>query len=135
MVVCWYECPLLPRLLGIPLDDVVRVIICGGRDAPAPAVFMGIRASGIQPTIVLCGDARGADTFGASWAGMNNIPVEHYPAEWDKHGKAAGLIRNEEMIKNANAMIAIWDGNSPGTKHAIETAQRYGLHVYVHSYR
>ena len=45
-----------------------------------------------------------------------------------------GYIRNEEMAKNADALVAFWDGESHGTKHMIELANRYGLKVRVKRY-
>jgi hypothetical protein len=57
-----------------------------------------------------------------------------FPADWKTHGKAAGPIRNRQMAKNAEALIALWDGNSRGTKNMIETATKLGLKVYVKRY-
>ena len=67
------------------------------------------------------GDAAGADTMGARWANNNNIPIKHFPAEWDRYGKSAGYIRNAEMGEYADALIAFWNGHSTGTKHMIKT--------------
>lgn len=61
--------------------------------------------------------------------GRDVLPV---PAEWDRYGKRAGHLRNEAMLErpNALALVAIWDGSSPGTKSAIDLAVfRYGLTV------
>jgi len=78
-------------------------------------------------TTVLCGMAKGADMLGLRYAQANNIPVERYPADWDKHGRSAGYIRNEEMAKNADACIVIWDGVSKGSQHMISLAKKYKL--------
>lgn len=91
-------------------------------------------AGGIVPTAVLCGMARGADTFGAEWARFQQIQVMEYPAPWEMHGKRAGPIRNEEMARDADALIAIWDGKSPGTRDMINKAHFYGLKVFVHTF-
>ena len=85
-------------------------------------------------TEVLSGGARGADYIGEVWASAHNIPVQKFPAEWDKHGKGAGFIRNTEMAENAEALIAIWDGKSRGTKHMVEIARRKGLIVVLYNY-
>jgi hypothetical protein len=63
-----------------------------------------------------------------------NIPCFRFPADWDRYGKAAGYIRNETMAANAEALIALWDGRSPGTKHMIDIARKKGLKVYVHRF-
>ena len=80
-----------------------------------------------KPTSILCGKARGADTLGELYAKEHDIPVDYYPAEWDKYGKSAGYIRNEQMAMNADALIAFWDGTSRGTKHMIDLADKYHL--------
>lgn len=80
---------------------------------------------------VISGTARGADQLGERYASENNYPIHRYPADWDKHGRMAGYIRNEEMAKNADALIAFWDGSSKGTRHMINIATGYGLQVRV----
>ncbi len=72
-------------------------------------------------TEVVCGGAKGADILGKKWADENEIPVKLMPANWSKHGKAAGPIRNREMAEYADALLVFWDGESPGTKNMITT--------------
>ena len=84
-------------------------------------------------TIILSGTAHGVDRLGELYAFENNITVEKYPADWKAHGKSAGYLRNVEMAKNADALIAIWDGTSPGTKHMIDIARDLGLRVWLNT--
>ena len=75
------------------------------------------------------GNARGVDTAAAQWArhrsSCNEPAIERVacPADWDRHGKRAGLIRNEEMLATCPALdcayLAIWDGKSTGTAHMV----------------
>ena len=91
----------------------------------------GINASNFLITEVVCGLAKGADTWGAEWARGLNIPVKEFPADWNKYGRAAGPIRNKQMADYADAAIVfIWD-NSRGSKNMIETMQKLGKPVYV----
>lgn len=82
---------------------------------------------------IICGDARGVDMLGKRYADEHSIPVIHFPADWDKYGRSAGVIRNAEMAKYAaktyGILIAFWDGESRGTKNMIETASKYGLYI------
>ena len=114
----------------------MRVIVAGGRDAqPAyELVVSAIAESGIQITELVHGAARGIDSAAGEWAERNNMPVKVFPADWGQHGRAAGPIRNRQMAEYADALIAVWDGNSRGTKNMIETAERLGLRVHVHRY-
>ena len=78
----------------------------------------------IKVTEVVCGKAPGADTLGERWAIANNIPVKEFPADWDKHKRAAGPIRNSEMAEYADALVAFWDGKSTGTKDMIDKMRK-----------
>lgn len=69
---------------------------------------------------VVCGEAKGADSFGKTWAIQNNIPVTSCFADWKTHGAAAGYIRNHQMGDYADELIAFWDGQSSGTKDMID---------------
>lgn len=48
-----------------------------------------------------------------------------YDPNWEKWGKAAGPIRNEEMVLAADKVVCFWDGTSPGTKSTIEYALKH----------
>jgi len=74
---------------------------------------------------IISGGAQGADRLAEKYAQEKGIPLQVFPADWSRYGRAAGPIRNEEIVKNANALIAFWDGTSPGTKSSIALAQKY----------
>lgn len=75
-----------------------------------------------KPDKIISGGAAGPDTYAEAIAAVNGIDFEQYPAEWDELGKAAGPIRNREMAKAADALVAIWNGHSAGTKSMISVA-------------
>ena len=117
-----------------------RLIIAGGRDFTDYVMLRStvdkllrnkIRKEKI---VVICGMAKGADMLGARYANERGYKIRYFPADWDKYGKRAGPIRNEEMAKNADALVAFWDGESYGTKNMIETAGKYNLEVRVKRY-
>ena len=76
-------------------------------------------------TLVVSGAAKGADSLGEKWAIQNNIETLIFSADWEKHGKKAGFIRNEDIIKNCDCVIAFWDGESKGTKHSLLLCEKY----------
>lgn len=109
-------------------------------------VCEAIEASGFEITEVVSGTANGVDTLGENWADARGVPIKRFPANWknikvkgavvrqNKYGKynaAAGHIRNEQMAQYADALIAIWDGESRGTADMIAMGHKYGLKVYV----
>lgn len=111
----------------------MKVIIAGSRDIIAPKHLVGeaVRRSGFKITTVISGAAKGIDLAGEAYAKHFKIPLEVFPADWNKHGKAAGPVRNTEMANVADALIAVWDGESKGTKNMINTAKSKGLQVFV----
>lgn len=117
-----------------------RVIIAGGRDFTDYNLLRSTMDVLLrnklrkEKIVVICGMAKGADMLGARYAKERGYHVRYFPAEWDKLGKRAGIIRNEEMAQNADALVAFWDGSSHGTKNMIETAERYNLAVRVKRY-
>ena len=111
----------------------MKTIIAGSRGiTDIRTVNIAVNESGIDITTVVSGTARGVDRLGEEWADKHNIPVDQYPAEWDLYGKSAGYRRNELMAVKADALIAIWDGESRGTMHMINIAKDHGLVVHVH---
>lgn len=110
----------------------MKVIIAGSRDYyNYDTLLTAITESGFDITTVVSGGAKGVDALGEEYANNMNIPLNTYNADWNTHGKAAGPIRNRKMAENSDALIALWDGKSRGTKNMIETARKNGLLVYV----
>ena len=68
---------------------------------------------------------------GKKWADKNKIPTKIFYPDWDKHGKKAGFIRNELIIKNCDAVLAFWNGTSKGTFHSISLAQSKNIPVKI----
>jgi hypothetical protein len=110
----------------------MRVIIAGGRDYHNyDTVLEAIKESQFNITTVVSGGAAGVDAMGEKYAEDMNLRLNVYNADWATHGRAAGPIRNRKMSENADALIAIWDGKSRGTRNMIETATKRGLLVFV----
>ena len=81
---------------------------------------------------LVCGMARGADRVGMDvWIHVLRNKVHEFPADWNKHGRAAGPIRNAEMGQFADKLIAFWNGESKGTKHMIDYMEKLGKPVKV----
>jgi hypothetical protein len=88
-----------------------RVIIAGSRTVENyDLVEMAVNACPFKDKIteVVSGGALGADFYGEQWAKKHMIPVRRFPADWRKYRQSAGPIRNEEMARYADALIAGW---------------------------
>ena len=110
----------------------MKTIIAGGRDIhDYQLVLDAIKESQFGISTVVSGGAKGVDALGERYAESMNLALNVFEADWATHGRAAGPIRNRKMAENAEALIAVWDGKSRGTKNMIETARKLGLMVYV----
>jgi hypothetical protein len=133
----------------------VIVVVTGSRSIADPdAVARAIEAAvtgplGAYGTLAEVaelwhGGARGADSMAEAWATGRGVKVQRWPVsakEWEDHPKTAGKRRNYRMMKAADAdgrcvlVVAVWDGISGGTAHAIGWAAALGLPVYVEHVR
>lgn len=112
----------------------MKIIVAGSRGVTDyRAVEDAIVQSGLldDGAEIVSGMAKGVDTLAIEFAKKNNLPVHEFPADWEKLGKGAGYVRNREMADFADALIAVWDGKSKGTKMMIETAVSKDLIVFV----
>ncbi len=115
----------------------MRVIIAGSRTWGNTCYALDdiIKESGFAITQVVSGCAFGADQCGERWAvKIGRVPIMSFPADWTKFGKAAGYERNKDMADYADAAICLWDGQSRGTKHMIETMAHHNKPCYVHRF-
>lgn len=94
-----------------------------------------LSASDDNSISIISGHARGADKLGEQYARECNHSCYVMPADWNKYGKRAGYLRNASMAKEADALIAFWDGQSRGTYHMIELAKKENLKIKVVTYK
>ena len=110
----------------------MKVIIAGSRFITNyDLVKQVIKDSGFDITEIVCGAANGVDSLGERYAKEHKIKLSYFYADWKNLGKSAGIKRNEVMALYADALVAVWDGKSPGTKHMISYAKKKKLKVYV----
>lgn len=118
----------------------MKLIIAGSRtvmkysvvDTVVSQALAEWAGTGVIVEEVVSGTARGADLLGEEWARRHGIRIKRFPANWNAHGRAAGIIRNREMAEYADALVTVWDGSSPGTKNMIAEMRRRGKLVHVH---
>jgi len=110
----------------------MRVLVCGGRNfGDRHAVYSALDEIDTTKGIscIIEGDARGADRMGKDWARSRNIPLETYPADWDKHGKAAGHIRNRQMLVEGKPDLVLAFQGGVGTDNMVTQAVNAGVEV------
>lgn len=113
----------------------MKVLVCGGRDFADYALGMrtldAIHAT-TPITVIIHGDAPGADAMAKDWALSKgpsaNICTRSFPADWDKYGKAAGPIRNQQMLEERPTMVVAFPGGR-GTADMVRRAHKAGVPV------
>lgn len=112
----------------------MHVIICGGRDFRQYAFMFRkldvFRKTRVEITHIIHGDARGADLAADVYADIHGIPVTRFPADWQAHGKAAGGIRNKQMLEEGNPALVIAFPGGRGTDDMKRRAKEAGIPVW-----
>lgn len=110
----------------------MKVIVAGSRSITALLVVeMAWKDSQFEITELISGGARGVDSLGEQLATQKGIPIKRFTPNWDLYGKKAGILRNMEMGRYADALIACHDGSSRGTAHMISFMQSLNKPVFI----
>lgn len=116
----------------------MRVLCCGDRNWDDLTCIESVLAFLGPNDTVINGMANGADHLSAFAAIHLGCTLEDYPANWNKHGRAAGPIRNQQMLTEGkpDLVIAFHDdlATSKGTKDMITKAKKAGLPVWLISH-
>lgn len=124
----------------------MRVLICGGRDYTDWIAFRTemYRIAELRfprghedeygnymygPLTIIQGGAKGADNLAVQWAMVEWANLEEYPADWDTHGKAAGYIRNKQMLEEGKPDLVIAFPGGKGTENMVKLAKEAGVEV------
>jgi hypothetical protein len=113
-----------------PLE--MRVLVCGGRDFNDPSfVFRHLYHQHDQSpiTLLISGGASGVDRFANSWAEGRHIATLEIRAQWKKHGRAAGPLRNAEMLRLGKPDLVMAFPGGKGTANMVEQATQHGVTV------
>lgn len=112
----------------------MRLIVAGSRTFADAALFdrkMAEFASRSGPFEVVSGMAPGADALAVQYARREGLTCHEFPADWKSGGRAAGHARNGRMAAFADALLAFWDGTSPGTENMIRQMEFRGKPVEI----
>jgi len=123
------------------MHDSIRVLVCGGRNYDSADACNWLHKFALtdiseklgilvrKVTVVIHGGASGADLGGAQWGEDINAKVLCFPANWKKHGKSAGPIRNKRMVEEGRPDVVIAFSGGAGTANMCKLAEEYGIPV------
>ena len=133
--------PAHSRVPGGEQLEWFKVVVCGSRhfaDADAVAAALGalyqVSNNTGRTLTVASGGARGADSLAQTWCAAHNVPFRQFRADWNTHGRAAGPIRNREMLAAKPDFVLglhydISDG--AGTQDMLKVAKKAGVPVVL----
>ena len=109
-------------------ETMLRIIVCGGRDYDTFDAVYSQLESLPKDTVIVHGAASGADSLAGKAAHLLGLDVETYPAKWVTYGKAAGLIRNKQMLESGVDLVIAFSGGK-GTAGMVALARAAGSSV------
>lgn len=77
-------------------------------------------------SLIISGGAIGADALALKFAISNVIPFKVFKPNYKKYNRIAPLVRNSEIVKESDFILAFWDSKSKGTLDTIFKAKRSG---------
>lgn len=112
--------------------EMFRVLVCGGRGFQNYTLLNETLSKLDEERsidVLIHGGALGADTMADDWARAHDVNVMRFPADWSKHGRAAGPIRNSEMLKLGRPNLVVAFPGGRGTEDMVRQAERAGVEV------
>ena len=115
----------------------VKIVIGGCRnysDYSAFCIFVDecLVELGLEAEVtIVSGHCSGVDEMAERYAAERGFPVIVCPAEWAKYGRAAGPVRNRQMVEQSDAVIAFWDQTSKGTQSLIRYAKQQSKRLFI----
>jgi hypothetical protein len=110
------------------------LLVCGGRDFSDKQVavkWIGRIHKMHEVGQVIHGAAKGADSIAEEVAKFMGIAVREFPADWNAHGKAAGPIRNKQMLDEGKPDMVLALPGGRGTENMITQTRERGIAVLI----
>lgn len=110
----------------------MRVLVCGGREFRDEVRVNAVLDAqhGLQPiTLIIQGGASGADALAGHWARANKVKQRVFEADWARYGRAAGGIRNQQMLDEAKPDLVVSFPGGPGTTDMVNRAVHASVEV------
>ena len=103
-------------------------MVCGGRDY-RDMERVTDTLDFLEPTTVITGNAGGADNMAECWADVRGTPTHLFPAQWNLYGRAAGPIRNQQMLDEGKPDMVVAFPGGTGTADMVRRAKKAGVKV------
>ena len=113
---------------------IKRILVCGGRDFSDTGRVYAVLDRLYREHefgVLIEGDAPGADRIAGYWARKNGVDNLKFHADWGKHGRAAGPIRNLKMLAEGKPDLVVAFPGGPGTKNMVHLSEQADIPVMI----
>lgn len=111
----------------------MRCLVCGGREFDdwilLDKTLRKVFKMGFSEPVIIEGGAKGADFLSRCWAKVHNVRYEEFPADWKRHGKKAGMVRNHTMLVEGKPDLVVAFPGGRGTEDMVKRALKQGVEV------
>jgi hypothetical protein len=109
------------------------IAIVGSRTYPKLELVKKFVEDLDDTTSIVTGGARGVDQAAEDAALNRGLSVRVIKADWERYGRGAGVIRNTQIVKVADEVVAFWDQESKGTEDTINKARKAGKRIRIYN--
>ena len=121
----------------------MKILICGSRDVDEQEVLAALckltlelsnHIVDLHDMEIILGGARGVDKIAEKWFRDAGVPIKVFTANWEEYGRRAGILRNIKMLNylgDSGMVVAIHNGDSPGTAFVIKEAKSRNLQLKI----
>lgn len=116
---------------------MINIVICGSRHFTDYSVLSSALDDFLSDfqkddICIVSGGCRGADSLALRYAQDRSISFLKFPADWQRFGKSAGVIRNFQMLEIAYICFGFHDGVSRGTAHMLRISRKKNIRTEVY---
>lgn len=125
--------------------NMPKILVCGGRDFDDRYKLYSFMdklcedrgwitpkddyGNWLPVVTIISGMAKGADQIVADWAVINWTELKEFPADWNRYGRAAGYIRNKQMLDEGQPDLVVAFPGGKGTANMVKIAKATGVEV------
>ena len=106
----------------------MKVAVIGSRTCDISLEYV-IEQIPPECSMIISGGAKGIDRLAADASALLGCELCEILPDYETYGRRAPLVRNVEIIEQADTVLAFWDMSSPGTRHAIDQCLKRGIPV------
>lgn len=117
----------------------MKLAVVGTREFTDWNIFYDVLDAFVSTTsspveLIVSGGAVGPDSMAERYAANKNIDMLVIKPDWNRHGQAAGMVRNGEIVENCDEALVFWNYNSKGTMNTVNRLYKAEKNFMVYDF-